>query len=202
MSVRSAWCTELRVLHICYAELVLHTSLSSTTFTAWYQQSLRRNWNDLELQFAFVSNQAGFPRLRGGKKSNQPTKGVLPNGNPESLLFMKKHFINDRNISSWYWSQHFSWGVDLLDCLFLKGLSWIRRCFPKLEAQLYLCVLSWVASRPVWCMKPSLGSSSCCSVVFCHWSAAAARGKGHLHLLPVSRPAKTLVLDCSGEWDR
>lgn len=77
MSVGSAWCTQLCVLQICYAELVLHTSLSSTTFTAWYQQSLRGNWNDLELQFAFVSNQGGFPRLRGGKKSNQPTKGVF-----------------------------------------------------------------------------------------------------------------------------
>lgn len=76
MSVGSAWCIELCVLHICYAELVLHTSLSSTTFTAWYQQSLRGNWNNLELQFVFVSNQGGFPRLGGGEKiqqTNQPT---------------------------------------------------------------------------------------------------------------------------------
>lgn len=40
----------------------------------------------------------GFPGLGGGKTNKK--RCILPNGNPESFLFMRKCFIIDRNNSS------------------------------------------------------------------------------------------------------
>ncbi|KAF2984316.1 hypothetical protein EK904_000704 [Melospiza melodia maxima] len=67
-----------------------------------------------------------------------------------------------------------------------KGLYWIRKCFPKLEAQLYLCVLSWLhltlLGKQQQLLQCGVLPLECCSL---------SVGKDIFTFSSLSRPAKT-----------